>query len=256
MDWKAIDGMRVRYVNRLLVCVGIAVAAVSVDGLRAGTEAALQRVHFLDGRTMDVASYHIEATDAVLTLPGGVIAVPLSQVARVELLEPPIFNQAQAASPMLQDRPIQPSGQPGADSSSPSLPVSGSEIEMIDRLIREAASRYGLEVDLLSAVVAVESGHKADARSPKGAQGLMQLMPATAKDLAVSDPFDPAQNIDAGARYLRELLDLHKDSYTNALAAYNAGRGRVARWKGVPPYKETQNYVHRVLQQYASPAGH
>ncbi|HET6372331.1 MAG TPA: lytic transglycosylase domain-containing protein, partial [Candidatus Polarisedimenticolia bacterium] len=110
---------------------------------------------------------------------------------------------------------------------------------------------------LLAAVVAVESGYRIDAVSSKGARGLMQLMPATAKDLGVSDPFDARQNIDAGARYLRQLLDEHaingKESYVRALAAYNAGTGRVSRYKGLPPYKETVNYVKRVLKIYASP---
>jgi len=249
--------MRAFRVNKLLLCVGLAVAAVGLSRAEAETAGALWRVHFLDGRTMDVAAYHVEASDAVLTLLGGVIAVPVSQVSRVENLAALLASgTAQPAPSIPQGAPLQPSAQPGSEPSSPLRPAAESEAEMIDRLVREAAKRYDLELDLLSAVVAVESGHKISAVSPKGAQGLMQLMPATAKDLAVSDPFDPAQNIDAGARYLRQLLDLHRDSYTNALAAYNAGTGRVARWKGVPPYKETQNYVHRVLQHYASPAGH
>ncbi len=247
--------------NKSLVCVGVAIAAIGASRVVAETGGALRRVHFLDGRTMDVAAYHVEASDAVLTLPGGVIAVPVSQVARVENLGSLQASRTAQPAPSIPEsvavqQETQPGAQPGSERNSPLGPASESEAEMIDRLIREAARRYDLEVDLLSAVVAVESGHKTGAISPKGAQGLMQLMPATAKDLAVSDPFDPAQNIDAGARYLRQLLDLHLDSYTNALAAYNAGTGRVSRWKGVPPYKETQKYVHRVLQHYASPAGH
>jgi hypothetical protein len=251
--WKAAEPVRAVRVNKLLACVGIAAAAMGASRVAAETGGTLRRVHFLDGRTMDVAAYHVEASDAVLTLAGGVIAVPVSQVIRVENLAPPPASSTAEPAPSI---PQEVGVGPGSESDSPSRPATESEAEVIDRLIREAARRYDLEVDLLSAVVAVESGRKTGAVSPKGAQGLMQLMPATAMDLAVSDPFDPAQNLDAGARYLRQLLDLHGDSYTNALAAYNAGTGRVARWKGVPPYKETQNYVHRVLQHYALPAGH
>ena len=80
----------------------------------------------------------------------------------------------------------------------------------------------------------------------------MQLMPSTARDLSVKDPFDAQQNIEAGAAYLRQLLDQHGDSYVNALAAYNAGMGRVARYKGIPPYHETIRYIERVLRSYAA----
>jgi len=79
------------------------------------------------------------------------------------------------------------------------------------------------------------------------------LMPATAKELSVTDPFDAEQSIEAGASYLRQLLDRHGDRYVDALAAYNAGMGRVARYNGIPPYRETVQYIDRVLKRYASP---
>lgn len=120
-----------------------------------------------------------------------------------------------------------------------------------DDAVRAAASETALEPALLHAVISVESRHDAQARSPRGAQGLMQLMPATARRFKVSDPYDPLQNIRAGARYLRELRDLYKGDMNLALAAYNAGPGAVYRSGGrIPPYAETRNYVPKVMHIY------
>ena len=117
-------------------------------------------------------------------------------------------------------------------------------------LARATAERYGLDADLVLAVVAVESNFEPRAVSKKGAQGLMQLMPATADDLGVADALDPATNLDGGARYLQALLRLYRGDLRKALAAYNAGPGAVARHGGVPPYRETQEYVRKVMKQY------
>jgi hypothetical protein len=124
-------------------------------------------------------------------------------------------------------------------------------------LVAEVAQRHGLPPELVHAVVAVESGFQPQAVSPKGAQGLMQLMPKTASSLGVADAFDPEQNLDGGVRYLGELLTLYGGDLTRALAAYNAGPGAVAKHNGVPPYAETQAYVRKVLSRYepAAPAG-
>jgi soluble lytic murein transglycosylase-like protein len=113
----------------------------------------------------------------------------------------------------------------------------------------EAARRHSLDPDLVQAVVAVESGFRPDAVSPKGAQGLMQLMPATARSLGVKDTFDPASNLDGGTRHLRALIERYDGDVKRALAAYNAGEGAVARHGGVPPYPETVAYVRKVLQR-------
>jgi len=112
-----------------------------------------------------------------------------------------------------------------------------------------AARRHSLDPDLVQAVVAVESGFRPDAVSPKGAQGLMQLMPYTARALGVKDTFDPAANLDGGTRYLRALLARYNGDVSRALAAYNAGEGAVARHGGVPPYPETLAYVRKVLER-------
>ena len=120
----------------------------------------------------------------------------------------------------------------------------------VDTLLRESARRHGLDPALLRAVVSIESNFRAEAVSPKGAQGLMQLMPATAASLGVRDAFDPADNVDAGSRHLASLLASYGGDLRKALAAYNAGAGAVARHGGIPPYRETRDYVDKVLKRY------
>jgi soluble lytic murein transglycosylase-like protein len=123
--------------------------------------------------------------------------------------------------------------------------------------ILQAALDNGVESALIRAIIHAESAYQADAVSPKGAQGLMQLMPQTAKMLQVSDPFNPAKNIDGGARYLADLLQQFNGDVTLAAAAYNAGPGAVTKYGGVPPYEETREYVRRVniLNKRYSAAG-
>lgn len=118
------------------------------------------------------------------------------------------------------------------------------------REIRSAAEFNAVEESLIRAIIHAESAYQPDARSPKGAQGLMQLMPATAADLNVGNPFDPAENIDGGARYLSQLLAQFKGNVDLATAAYNAGPQAVNKYGGVPPYDETQEYVRRVKILY------
>ena len=119
-------------------------------------------------------------------------------------------------------------------------------------LILTVARREGVDPDLVAAVVEVESAFVADAVSPKGAMGLMQLMPDTASDMGVSQPFEPTENVSGGVRYLRGLLARYDGDVTKALAAYNAGPGSVDRHGGVPPYAETRTYVKRVLEIYVA----
>jgi soluble lytic murein transglycosylase-like protein len=122
--------------------------------------------------------------------------------------------------------------------------------------IEQAATRFGLPMALIQAVVKAESNYQVRAQSPAGAQGLMQLMPATAKELGVTDPFDIDQNIRGGAQYLRNMLDQFDGNVHLALSAYNAGPGTVAKYAGNVPYAETQTYVQRVLhyaEQFSSP---
>jgi soluble lytic murein transglycosylase-like protein len=114
-------------------------------------------------------------------------------------------------------------------------------------MIETVSRTHGVSSDLVRAVVEVESGYEANARSPKGAMGLMQLMPATARQYAVADPYDPQANLDAGTRHLKSLLS--RMDLPLALAAYNAGEAAVRRFRGIPPYAETRDYVRRVLQR-------
>jgi soluble lytic murein transglycosylase-like protein len=115
------------------------------------------------------------------------------------------------------------------------------------QLADAAAQKYGLPQSLVRSVMKAESGFQPNAVSPKGALGLMQLMPATAQELG-ADPRDPAQNVDAGARYLRDLLEKFHGGLWHALAAYNAGPDAVEKYHGVPPYRETINYVRRITR--------
>ena len=120
----------------------------------------------------------------------------------------------------------------------------------IEHLIEQTAARHKVDPALIRAVIAQESGYHSRATSRKGAQGLMQLMPATARDLGVSNAYDAGQNIDGGVRYLRALLEKYKGDLDRALAAYNAGEGAVQRANGVPNFAETRAYVRRVTDNY------
>jgi soluble lytic murein transglycosylase-like protein len=116
--------------------------------------------------------------------------------------------------------------------------------------VKAASSRNNLNPDLINSMIRVESGFNPHAVSPKGAQGLMQLMPQTAARMGVADPFNPVENIEGGTRYIRELLDRYHLDLVKALAAYNAGPERVEQYHGVPPYPETIAYVSRVIRNF------
>ncbi len=133
--------------------------------------------------------------------------------------------------------------EPGAVTRPPAAELETAELEtMIDRI----AGEQGVEIPLVHSVIRAESNYNAYAVSPKGAQGIMQLIPSTAKRFGVSRMFDPGDNILGGVRYLRFLLDYYRGDYTKAVAAYNAGEAAVDKYNGVPPFAETRNYVLRV----------
>jgi hypothetical protein len=125
---------------------------------------------------------------------------------------------------------------------SPSVPI--------NEVVNTASATFHLDPDLVNSVIHAESGFNAHAVSPKGARGLMQLMPGTASQLGVNDAFDPEANVTGGSRYLRELLERYNFDLVKALAAYNAGPERVEQYQGVPPFRETRAYVARIVHEY------
>jgi soluble lytic murein transglycosylase-like protein len=130
----------------------------------------------------------------------------------------------------------------GFAKSAPALPL--------NEVVNTASATYHLDPDLVNSVIHAESGFNAHAVSPKGARGLMQLMPGTANQLGVNDSFDPQSNVTGGSRYLRELLERYNFDLVKALAAYNAGTERVEQYHGVPPFRETRAYVARIVHEY------
>jgi hypothetical protein len=206
-------------------------AACCVLGAGAVAPAFAEIVHLTSGRTMNVAGHRFEGDMAILALrSGGEMSLPKDLVARVTPDEVPWVP------------PV-----PRSTGSVPQVPWVPRVLASarVEALIAEAAAAHEVDANLVRAVIRVESAFRPKARSHKGAMGLMQLMPATARQYGVLDAYDPAENIDAGVRHLRRLLDRY--GVRLALAAYNAGEGTVDRYGGVPPYRETRNYVKKVM---------
>jgi soluble lytic murein transglycosylase-like protein len=184
-----------------------------------------------NGFRIHAERHEIAGSSVFLYTKGGVTELPAAAVTSFEIEEytaPPAPVPPVAAAP---------------------LPVKDAAT-----LVRDAARRTGLPAALVESVARVESNLRPDAVSPKGALGVMQLMPGTARELA-ADPHDTAQNIDAGARLLRDLLIKYDGDVVKALSAYNAGTGAVDRYRGMPPYAETQDYVDKVIRAYVREGG-
>lgn len=193
-----------------------------------------QIVKMQDGQTLRVERADRDGDQIFLSVASNVQIVNASEVVSIEAEIDP--NQPKAIPP---DREIDAKKDAKAETRA---------------LLHEAARVHGLPASIVESIAEVESAMKVKARSQKGAIGLMQLMPGTAKELGV-DPHDVAQNIEGGTRYLRELLLKYRNNPNQvalAIAAYNAGPGAVRRYQGVPPYQETRNYVRKVLRRFDS----
>jgi hypothetical protein len=216
-------------------------AALALSGvvLLLPGRASAELVTLTSGRTLSVRSVRIDGDAAVLALRGGgeveCNAALIKAVVPDEVSYPEPNDDIADAAAATQAGPSYALANMAGAVSRPYLP-----------LIEAAARRHQVDARLVHAVITVESRFQVRARSRKGAMGLMQLMPATARELQVRNPFDPATNIDAGVRHLRQLLD--RFDVQLAVAAYNAGAGAVRRFGGVPPFRETQAYVRQVLQ--------
>lgn len=215
----------------------LALALVCLVATAAAARAEL--IVFEDGRIVKAAGYRLFAEELEVDLPGGgSYRVALSRVERIvddEVLVDTVVVEDKTLPP---GAPFDLSYRPGRE------PLFGTAF---DELIAREAKAHDIDASLVSALIRAESNYQPRAVSRKGARGLMQLMPATAKRLSVSRPFDPASNVRGGVRYLRELVDRFGHRPDLVLAAYNAGEGAVETYGGVPPYRETVAYVGRIL---------
>jgi soluble lytic murein transglycosylase-like protein len=205
--------------TRLLTVIAVLLASA--------VPARAELAFFHSGRSLSIKEHRLDGTTLVLTLRnGGQIVCEASTIDHFAPDEVPYPEPEPASTP----QPIL--------TTSTAVPYG----EIIDRV----AAEHGVDAKLVRALIKVESAYEPRARSNKGAMGLMQLMPATARQYAVANPYDPESNIQAGVRYLKMLLERLPRNL--ALAAYNAGEAAVARFHGIPPYPETRAYVSRILE--------
>lgn len=206
-----------------------------IGALASAAPAQADIVYFATGRTLSVKGYRFEEASLVLTLRSGA----------------EVFCDPRLIAHIGPDEVPYPEPEPEpvsvelAGVQTASVAAAAPYREIIERV----SAQEGVDARLIHAVITVESGYRPRARSPKGAMGLMQLMPATARQYSVRNPYDPTANIEAGTRHLKSLLA--RFPMALALAAYNAGDGAVERFGGIPPFAETRNYVSRILQLVA-----
>jgi len=218
-----LNGMLTLFKSGLLLVV-LAASAWAADAVSPGMQVVYDATlrngftirHDHQEKLADVTRLYLSADPA-----GGFVDVPTQEIVSVDRLEVPLPPPMQTATR-----------------------------EEVDRWVNSASDQHNVDPDLIRSVIKAESGFNTRAVSPKGAQGLMQLMPTTASQLGVKDAFVPSENIEGGTRYLRDLLVLYNNDMAKALAAYNAGPQRVAQYNGVPPYRETHAYVARVIKDF------
>jgi Transglycosylase SLT domain len=215
---------------RVTALLGLALSA---------STAVAELIVFEDGRVVKAASYRLHAEEVEISLPGGgSYRVELGRVERI--VDDEVVVDTVLVEPDLLDA----GGPFDLSFSAERRALFGTEY---DAIIEKAAKEYDIDASLVSALIRAESNYQPRAVSRKGARGLMQLMPATAKRLSVRSAFDPAANVRGGVKYLRELVDRFGHRPELVLAAYNAGEGAVETYGGVPPYRETVAYVDRIM---------
>lgn len=213
---------------------------IFISGVASAGEYAL----LANGGRLRVDRHEPAGSKVRLYLQGGTIEIDLAGVLGFEAEEPDPHTGI-AAPP---ERPAA----PGVPQIGPTTKVAVPGHLVPEQLANAAAAKYGLPPSLVRSVMKAESGFQPQAVSPKGAIGLMQLMPETAQSLGVN-PYDPVQNVDAGTRYLRSLLEKYNGLLRHALAAYNAGPEAVEKHGGIPPFAETLDYIRRVEREWKSP---
>jgi hypothetical protein len=210
---------RLTFTRRALTKILFSAAALF---LLSATPARADYAVLRTGERLHITGYTHDGSNLILTMTGGSLTVPEADVLSID------------------PEDMFPSNAPPLPSATPSL----------DTLIHNAAEKHGIDANLIRSVITVESNFNVHAVSRKQARGLMQLIPSTAAKYQVSDIFDPAQNIDAGTHYLKDLLGQYNGNLSLALAAYNAGPDMVAKYRGVPPFTETRSYVRYVTVLY------
>jgi soluble lytic murein transglycosylase-like protein len=181
----------------------------------------------------------------------GYLDIASDQIASFDVDETPVTPEPQPVPQPAALTPAQPSAaQPVIVATQTPSPAKVTQNVDLEQVVREASSKNRLDPDFVSSVIRAESNFKPHAISKKGAQGLMQLMPSTAAQLGVADPFDPKANVEAGTAHLSALLDRYNNDPIKALAAYNAGAHRVKQYNGVPPYRETRDYINKIVRDF------
>lgn len=198
--------------------------------------ASAEIVMMTSGGTLSVKAHSTDGETVTLTLrDGGQVTCDKSLIEKIVADEVPYPDPVQEA--------------PATDAAASAAPSRAAQLRdtVYSSLISAAAETHGVDPLLVQALIQVESNYQPRARSSKGAMGLMQLLPSVAREYRVRNAYDPASNIDAGVRKLKGLIESMQGDLSLALAAYNAGEGAVAKFKGMPPYRETQKYVSRIL---------
>ena len=182
---------------------------------------------------------------------GNIICGMCSLIIVLSLIAFPKYRFAEVANPLLKDsRPYKTDIISKLNRKNNARLLAANRVRIYNKIINEAAKRYGVDAALIKAIIMAESSYNHRAISKRGAIGLMQLMPATANSLGVEDIFDPAHNVNGGAKYIKQLLEQFNGNLELALAAYNAGSTKVKKYNGIPPFKSTRTYVKKVFEYY------